>query len=108
MVQKILRTIFHISIPFIIALYTYYTFSLFGFPDGHLTEYELALRVPYMIFILMDMITAIYVLYKSVRGSTHQTISLYIIMYLFIRICITIGTQWYLKDYLLLDSGYGA
>lgn len=103
--NKIKQSYFHIVsyiFPISFGLYTLNKIQTAGFPDGHVTAYETAYKIPGIIFILFDIGFCIFYFFKNKSQNKN-----YIFIYLFLRILAILILDWYLKSFLNLNYGQG-
>jgi hypothetical protein len=96
--------------PFLFAFVLKVSVDFAGFPDGHVTDYEKAVRLPNNILAGLSVLAGIYLIYRSFRAEARRDfwqvggfLLAYVLLFFGVRYCVDL----YLIDYLQLDFGWG-
>lgn len=105
---RILSGLYGLVVMLIIVT-AFLTIKYAGYPDGHLSDYEQAIRTP---LILCNVVNGVAVAYFA-RECFRRTVSLMriciaIVIHVVFLLSYTMGLDWYYKVHLGLDMGKGA
>lgn len=104
---RILAGLYGVVILLIIVV-AYLTIQYAGFPDGHVTDYEKAIKIPLILCNLINAITGIFLFRQSFSKNVKlMTICIAIVIHVIFLLAYTYGLDWYFKVYLGLDYGQG-
>ena len=88
-----------------------YRLSMFGYPDGHLTEFERAVFIPLKSVTVLHAVFALYFLFLYFKSISHRLSRKMVMRSGFIYmllVCFTFGAiPWYFGRFLRLDQGGG-
>jgi hypothetical protein len=104
---RILAGLYGLVITLIIVT-AYLTIKYAGFPDGHLTDYEKAVKTPLILCNVVNATVAI-ILFRQCfnKYANLMKVCITIVAHVIFLLVYTYGLDWYLKVHLALDYGQG-
>lgn len=88
---------------------TLYEVSTFGFPDGHITEYQRAASLPLtMLSCLLVLGASLFLFFSLRRGKrVGVVVSLIFAALVLLAVTVLLGIPWYFGSYPGLENGAG-
>ena len=105
-----ITALFLSAVPFLLSLWIRLSFRTLGFPDGHLTEYDLATALPMQILFWSGMIFAALCFYKALKVKEKKELKFFVVAvtgYVFFFLSYYFGLSYYFKEIINLNYGQG-
>ena len=97
-------------IVFLFTYVLYYEIAMAGFPDGHLTDYDRAVKLPFTICNWINVVFGLYLLYLGFIAKAERPgrkVLITVLLFILFNVITLYGMAYYYKDYLGLDHGQG-